>query len=468
MHWLALLSPPAPPDEAADRSSPRPEQAPTTPALAWWALQFSPRVAALEEAVVLEVAASLRLFGGPEALHQRVAERISEAGLSLAALAWAPTALAALALARGALAQPGAAGAPGEACVRADGLSTPLASLLDPLPLFTLSAAQAQAPMLARLGCRTLGDVRRLPRAALSRRFGPGLLRALDQAYGQAPQAHAWITAPEQFQARLELPQRLDNALALLQHAQELLRQLCAWLAARHAGIETFELAWAHDAMRARDIGPGGRLLVHSAALTRDFGQLSRLLHEHLLRLELAAPVAELSLQAGEVRALEERSASLLPAGPEQAKEPLEQLLMRLSIRLGAQAVRCGQLQQDHRLEQMQRWVAWNESPPHTAATAAAPDTLPLCPQPTWLLAPPLRLSLRQDQPVYGGAPLQLLAGPQRIEGGWWQPAADGQSSQHQQRDYFLASSPQAGLLWIFQQRLSSEEEGWFLHGLFA
>lgn len=403
MHWLALLSPPAPPDEDG---SPRPE---LQPALAWWALQFSPRVAHLEEAVVLEVAASLRLFGGPEALHQRVAGRIGDAGLSLAALAWAPTALAALALARGALAQPQPQpGAAGERCLRADGLSAPLATLLDPLPLFSLSAAQAQAPMLARLGCRTLGDVRRLPRAALSRRFGPGLLRALDQAYGQTPQAHAWITAPEQFQARLELPQRLDNALALLQHAQDLLRQLCAWLAARHAGIEAFELAWAHDAMRARDIGPGGRLRVHSAALTRDFGQLSRLLHEHLLRLELAAPVAELSLQAGEVRALEERSASLLPAGPEQAKEPLEQLLMRLSIRLGDQAVRCGQLQQDHRLEQMQRWVAWNENPAHTAATAAGPETLPLYPQPTWLLAPPLRLSLRQDQPVYGGAPLQF------------------------------------------------------------
>ena len=38
-------------------------------ALAVWALQFTPRVAIAEEAVLLEVAASLRLFGGRAALR---------------------------------------------------------------------------------------------------------------------------------------------------------------------------------------------------------------------------------------------------------------------------------------------------------------------------------------------------------------------------------------------------------------
>ena len=33
------------------------------------------------------------------------------------------------------------------------------------------------------------------------------------------------------------------------------------------------------------------------------------------------------------------------------------------------------------------------------------------------------------------------------------------------QRDYWLAQSPQAGLLCVFQQRLAGDEIGWFLHG---
>jgi len=41
------------------------------------------------------------------------------------------------------------------------------------------------------------------------------------------------------------------------------------------------------------------------------------------------------------------------------------------------------------------------------------------------------------------------------------------------QRDYFLARSSSAsnglsGLLWIYQERLSTAEQRWFLHGVFA
>jgi protein ImuB len=37
-------------------------------------------------------------------------------------------------------------------------------------------------------------------------------------------------------------------------------------------------------------------------------------------------------------------------------------------------------------------------------------------------------------------------------------------------RDYFVARSAQAGLLWIYRERLAQAgvEPGWFLHGLFA
>lgn len=434
MHWLALLPSPQP---SSDET------------LAWWALQFSPKVARLEEAVVLEVAASLRLFGGAEALHERVRGTAGQAGLSLQAVAWAPTSLAALALARAGV---------------NDGLSCPITQIMDGLPLHCLTAVQAQAAMLARLGCRTLGDVRRLPRAAFSRRFGKAPLLALDQALGLQPEAHAWLQAPAEFEARLELPQRVENAQLLGQYVRHLLAQLCAWLAGRHAGIQTLTLHWEHDTMRARDAGHGGSLTIHTSSCTRDFGHLSRLLAEHLTRLTLAAPAGEIRLQAGEVLAMEEISASLLPAAPDQAHEPLAQLLERISVRLSPERVRCGHLLADHRLEAMQQWRAWADS-----GAAAASTQAPSYPQPTWLLTPPLRLAVRQDQPQYQQAPLQLLAGPQRIEGGWWQaePALP-QGHAQQQRDYFLALSAGQLLLWVFQQRLSEFEHGWFLHGVFA
>lgn len=412
-------------------------------ALAWLALQFSPRVAQLEEAVVLEVEASLRLFGGARALHRRLRQGAQQTGLDLQAIAWAPTSLGALALAR--------AG-------QINGLRAPLSQLLDELPLATLSAVQAQAPMLARLGCRRLADVRRLPRGPAARRFGTALLQALDRAYGEAPEAHRWLQLPDHFQARLELPYRVEHAPALLHYVQLLLRQLCGWLAARHAGIRELNLAWQHDAMRSRDSGTGGQLRIATAETSRDFHHLSRLLSEHLGQLQLAAPAGELSLSADTILPLDERSDSLLPRSPDQATEPLHQLLERLAVRLGPDRVREGRLHEDHRLAHMQHWHPWPVNERQIPARASPG------PQPSWLLDPPQRLSCSaQYQPLYQG-PLQRIAGPHRIEAGWW----DG--GPLHQRDYYLYGSATMGLLWVYQERHAADtgDEGWFLHGVFA
>ena len=62
---------------------------------------------------------------------------------------------------------------------------------------------------------------------------------------------------------------------------------------------------------------------------------------------------------------------------------------------------------------------------------------------------------------------LQLLLGPQRVEGGWWDRDEASGHTRHAVRDYWVAASAPAGLLWVFQTRLA-EEPAWFLHGFFA
>ena len=72
---------------------------------------------------------------------------------------------------------------------------------------------------------------------------------------------------------------------------------------------------------------------------------------------------------------------------------------------------------------------------------------------------------MKGDQPWYQG-PLQLLTRARRIESNWWEPAG----AQPLLRDYFIARSESAGLLWIYRERLSAEQDRaqWFLHGLYA
>ena len=432
MRWLALCCTPDAPD--GDRN-----------ALAWLALSFTPRVAQLEEAVIAEVSASLRLFRGARALRQRLQHEAAQAGLALGAMAWAPTGMAALALAR---------------CPDHPHTGR-LSERLDALPLAALTAAHAHHAMLARLGCTRLGELRRLPRPALAKRFGPALLTALDQAYGDLPEVHRWLTLPDRFDARLELPYRVEHAPVLLHFAETLLRQLCAFLTAQHAGVRALRLAWEHDAIRAKDVAGGGELSIATADTTRDMRRLTRLLAEHLARTTLAAPAGEISLSADTILPLEETSAGLLP-GHGGAQDPQDRtttnaLLERLSVRLGAERVREGRLHEDHRLDCMQTWQAWPAKP----ATPAAPTRRPPGPQPTWLIQPPQPLRCdAQEQPVYAG-PLARISGPHRLEAGWW----DGNVHT---RDYFVFRSAARGLLWVYRERLPADASGWFLHGVFA
>jgi protein ImuB len=145
------------------------------------------------------------------------------------------------------------------------------------------------------------------------------------------------------------------------------------------------------------------------------------------------------------------------------------------------------------------------------------------------VLAQPLRLATRGHRPIYQGV-LHMLTGPHRVEGGWWHrfdavdtgamgpaPAAvagQGASGQitaglsaakpggvgaveasvttassaplttahtaaaplvarepatgHVQRDYWVALSEHAGVLWVFQERLADDDTAWYLHGVFA
>lgn len=408
-------------------------------ALGWWALQFTPRVCRHDEAVLMEVSGSLRLFGGERALHERIVAGAAELGWTRCAAA--STALGALALAR---------------CGRPGAWGSGMDGLLDSLPLDCLHEVAAESAWLSRLGCRHLGDVRRLPRAGLARRGDRALLQTLGQAYGEAPWSAPWLTLPEVFEARLELPGRVESAPALMFGARRLLLQLCGWLAARQAGLRSFVLRWRHDVHR-RDDPPLGELPVRTAEPTRQPGHLLRLLGEWLAQVRLAAPVGELSLFCDEIEPLVEVTPSLLPGAAGAAEgESLAQLIERLSARLGPAQVCRPVPRSDHRPEAQQAWQ------PAARGDVPAMVSWPPTPQPAWLLREPLPLATRRERPQCQGD-LTILAGPHRVEAGWWDAEHAAVA-----RDYYVASNERVGLVWIYRERRLEEGGGWFLHGRFA
>lgn len=448
MRWIALQWPP----EAAATAAP--EQAPgraAGDALAWWALQFTPRVARVDEVLLLEVSGSLRLWGGLRALAQRI-----DAENPAPLLIWqACSAIGLVALA--------------QLHLRAEGrVLPPLATLPEALPLEALGAARAHLPLLSRLGCRTWGQAHALPRAGLVRRCGPALRAALDVAFGLAPESYPWVVAPERFEQALELPTHIDNAPALLWSAARLLTALQHWLRARQLGVRALELSWTLDQKRldGRPLPPEQSLVIRTAEPTQTMEHLRRLLAERLAQVRLLAPAAALRLRATETAPWRADSRSLLPE-ERRTGDALHVFIERVSARLGPHQVLAPEPVADHRPEQRQRWrpaqqalAARGRAPPPGWAEALAP---------AWLLSAPEPLALQGGRPCHRG-PLQLLAGPHRIEAGWW-PQGDGAIAAA--RDYYVARNPAAELLWIFRERptragAAAHSARWFLHGVYG
>lgn len=459
------------------------------------ALGFTPRVALLDEAVLLDVTGSLRLFGGLARLMTLLAQQLGtffESNQLAAHVERAQGATSLIALGRLRLADPATGPSPRRV---AD------------LPMHTLSAARPHLGVLQRTGCRSWDDLLRLPRDGVARRFGAPLLEALDRARGSVPDHYEWLTLAEQFDEKIELDALVTHAPALMAGAERLLVHLQAWLLGRQSGLSALKLIWHLD--QRRDVSPTGELEIRTANPAQDLRHVARLVSERLAQQTLPAPVHSLTLQSLATQRLVDSAAatgSLLMQARQQGDSAVE-LIERLSARLGEDHVLAWQPLADHRPEQMQRWTParsvmpnaiksiaasartdWARGLKHTEkwskttaldSPAARIDAL----YPSWLLAEPMRLATFGNSPVYQGKLLRL-AGPQRLEATGWlmSPPAAGHTAPTAPtadkppaiRDYFIYRSQQGALLWIYSERLvaapaaSLPQRAWYLHGFFA
>jgi len=404
-------------------------------------MKFSPDVALLDEAtLIVEVGASLRLFGGVLSLCRQAKMLLGTFGLT-ARISVAPTGQGAWLLA-----QHG-----NHRVLRIASLARALA----PLPIHRVPEIQPFADWFAALGCETIADVRRLPRAGLQRRCGEHLLDSLDRAFGTTPELFDWLELPPSFSARVELPDRLEHADGALFAAHRLIAQLCGWLCARQLAVTAITLTFDHERGRQAIAPTPIEIALGEPSWRED--HLLRLVKERLHRVDLPAPAIVLRLDATHVDAAKPASDNLFPE-PGGTPEDHARLLELLIARLGAENVLRAAPTADYRPEIANRWVAVGDK----EKRAELPQGLP---RPTWLLEMPVRLLMRQNRPFYG-SPLRKISRAERIEAGWF-------DSGLVTRDYYVMQAEDRSCYWVYLERVSSrevaeEEQRWFLHGLFG
>ncbi len=429
---------------------------------------------ATPDTVLLDVQASLRHFGGPERRLDGLLKRLRAALAPLGhavRIASAPTPMGAALLARG---QGTSNPRPSRELHCADLPS--LRATLDAAPVWLLGPGREHWEALQGMGLRTLGDLLRLPRSGVARRFGADLLDELDRARGERPDPREAIVLPDTFETRLELFARADTTEQVLHGAALLLARMVVWLAAQHAFVRRFTLVMQHEPRWRRDAQTPTETTL-TLALTeasRDPAHLQLLLRERLAQVQLPAPSIELRLRVDDMARRAPLNEELFPSAGSE-REGLLRLVERLQARLGADQVQRLVPVPDHRPECASLAVAATGVLPggrvasaavtaaaaRPAATATATRPTPV--RPIWLLAPPQALNERHHQPLLDGRELHLLSGPERIEAGWWDAALA-------ERDYFIAQAGDGALVWVYRARvpLPTGECGWFLQGRFG
>jgi protein ImuB len=387
--------------------------------LAAWAYQYSSAVSVLapRHTLLLETGGSERLLGDSESLARQLSADLLDLGYHARAGTGPTPEAAQLAARRG---------------LHFTSLDA-LQEALRTLPLQALLLDDAQCAALEKMGFRHAREVLRLPRKALARRLGTGAVTYLDRLCGRRPDPQTHWRLPETFRSGMDLPAEIVSSQGLLFPLRRLVSELCGVLRACDRGVQSVSF---HLLLRRGE----ERLELSFQQPNRDEAHIMQLLRERLERFRLPQPARHVSLAAGRFLEFEAGATGLFVDPDDPSSNPLEPLLERLRARLGPDAVSGLRGVEDHRPEHS--WSRRRLEEP--AECQAMPH------RPVWLFPRPKRCRIED---------YRVLAGPERIETGWW----DGRDCR---RDYFVVRDREGSTLWAYREY--KPRPGWYLHGLFG
>jgi len=397
------------------------------------ALALSPRAApappaagafAAEAAVFLDASGLGRCFPSEEAFASALAARADALGLPAVVCVAGSREVARLAARRLAL-----DGGAGRVLVVPPGGE---ARFLAPLPVDLLDPSDGLATSLTRFGVRTVGDLLRLPAAALATRLGPEAPRLRARILGESPEPPLPRHREARCEEALDLEHPVDRLEPLGFVLRGLLSRLVDRLEARGLACGPLELELALEGGRrdARRIGV--------AAATNEVRTLLRLASLALEQRPPAAPVVGVALGTRGRPDRRDQLDLFRPAGPAPAE--LARTLAELEALCGEGRVGAPALRDEHRPDAfaLAPFTLATQDPARTGVTATKSPA-----RPTAAAEPPAataRLGVRALRPpcpaqvtAPGGAPQWVRSrvargrvvsrsGPWRTTGGWWSP----------------------------------------------
>lgn len=414
--------------------------------LAEWCIRYTPVVAIeLPHGLILESTGCAHLWGGDKKYLADIYNRCKNFGYSIR-ISMADTIGAAWALSR--FGRNGTVVNKGEH-----------AAALLPLPAAALRLEPDITDRLNKLGLRHVEDFISIPRPALRRRFGPQLLKRIDEALGQAEEIIQPLVQVAPYQERLPCLEPILTRTGIEIALQKLLHMLGERLRAEGKGLRTCTFKGF------RVDGKVEMAMISVNRATCHQQHLFRLFELKLEKFEPALGIELFLLEAGKVEDITITQEKLWEQCSGLENTHLVELLDRFSGKFGEACV--------HRyLPAEHYWPERSFKPAGSLTEQSATGWRMDKQRPLQLLAHPDPIEVTAPLPDYppmlfhykGKRHKVVRAdGPERIEQEWW-------LQQGQHRDYFTVEDEEGHRYWLFRLGNYDSEKfsGWFIHGLFA
>jgi protein ImuB len=414
------------------------------------ARRWTPIAAVCEpDGLWLDLSGVVHLFGGERRMCERILKYCARLGFD-ARIAVADTAGAAHALAR--FGQRNLILCP----------SGRESGAIAPLPPSALRLDDIIVAACRRFGIENIAELMAMPRGPLARRFGKLMLLRLDQALGRAAEPFNPVVPEEPHRASLRFAEPIASAESIEQVLADLVAILIARLEERGMGARQIILSCD------RVDGAEQRIVIGTAAATRDAGHLLRLLKMRIEQIEPGFGIDAMHLVASRFEPFKPQQIDQSPESGAMER-PLPPLVDRIASRIGFSHIfQCSAVESDvpeRSVRQVPVMAPTKEWPLHW------PRPVRLLPRPEpvdKVIAelpdqPPLRFSWRGEMHV-----IRKADGPERIYGEWWKHRAETRAV----RDYFQVEDESGARFWIFRRGdgvdARTGDLSWHVHGIFA
>lgn len=411
-----------------------------------WCIRYAPIVAADQpDGLILDITGCAHLWGGEAAYLKEIVTRLESKGYYVRA-AIADTIGTAWAIARFGRTKPIIArGAEADALLN--------------LPPAALRLETQVLERLHKLGLTTIQSFIGMPRQALRRRFGEGLLQRLSQALGQEAEYIQAIQPPEPYQERLPCLEPIRTAAAIEVAISRLLDALCERLQKEGQGLRKAVLKCF------RVDGKMEQVCIGTSKASNHAQHLYKLFELHISSIRPAFGIELFILEATQVEDAPLTQEALWAGKQGLKKQELAELLDRLAGKVGANAIH-RYLPAEHYWPE--RSIKLATSLEEKPATRWVKDR----PRPTLLLKQPVLIEVTAPVPDYPPLSfryqdkvhyIEKSDGPERIEREWW-------ADKGEHRDYYQVEDKLGQRYWLFRlgHYGSDTPSQWFLHGFFA